>query len=826
MTYFYKHYEWTAFKEADLLKKGDTDFSRGDSFVMSAPTVKMATYDNDAKLSGGLSWWGGYSSDRMGQDALVDGKQVGGKMFAERYHVLKGSDGKTYYLIEIQIEGHDAPGAGTNYLTFYGAQPKAGVTLTSQGSCDVAGSWIDYSSLGAGKNAPPNTPPSFTNVPKDGVFCIDENTKLVVDLDAKDKDGDALSFSIVGGADNKAFTIDAKTGVLSFKNAPDYEKPTDSDGNNIYKVIVQVADGKGGTEVKELSVQVKDVAEDTPKCIVIEAEDMQLCNYKVGSASSASGGEYIVLGASWWGASSGYAQTKFNGAAGEYDFTIRVWDAAQGNATVKVLVNGKQVGTITLNAKKDGWVEKSIDGLTLKKGDVIKLEGYGSGCDYAIIDKIKICPVEPAPKPGALEGRVFHDVNKDGLDNDGANGIAGVTVQLLNAAGVVVATQLTAADGGYAFTNLQPGDYSVVFPTNVNGRPLTQQDIGGDDSIDSDASTTTGQTGSYTVVAGETVYDVDAGVIDPNQGPVAVNDQAGVCAGEAVAVDVLANDSDADGDQLTITKVAGQAIAEGESVTLTDGVIVSLVAGQLVFDSANSDYAGLLIGQKDSATYSYEITDGNGGVATANVDLDFCGSVNTLETIKASLPAGGTLVVATDNSPGGDFYTVTISDTGDARFDGKSFDIAYCVSAYEAIGSNVQIPYSFYMASEESVPAGIIAYPENLDMVNWILNQDFASMDNGDGNGKTYTEAEIQGAIWGLTDNIVFVQEVYGYGTTQNAQEIYDMAQAQGGGYVPGAGDIVGLILDPTAEAEAAGNKQPLIIGVNFDDLAQDCLCY
>lgn len=97
-------------------------------------------------------------------------------------------------------------------------------------------------------------------------------------------------------------------------------------------------------------------------------------------------------------------------------------------------------------------------------------------------------------------------------------------------------------------------------------------------------------------------------------------------------------------------------------------------------------------------------------------------------------------------------------------------------------------------------------------------------MDNGDGTGKTYTEAEIQGAIWGLTDNIVFVAS--GLGTKANAQEIYNLALANGEGFVAGEGDIVGLILDPTAAAEAAGNKQPLIIGVEFDDLAQDCLCY
>ncbi|WP_374303623.1 SdrD B-like domain-containing protein, partial [Paracoccus sp. (in: a-proteobacteria)] len=620
MSYYFKKYEWTAFTESDLLGNGrnGSDFGKGDSFVMGSATTRMATWDNDGSLAGD-SGRDGYSGDRSGQDGQVNGVQTGCKMYAEQYHTLKGSDGKTYYLIEIKIEGHDSAGAGNGYFTFYGAQPPAGTWMTVTGTCNVSGCWIDYSCIGAGRIAPPNTAPTFTNVPSDGVFCVTENSKLVVDLNAADQDCDSLGFSIVGGADGAAFAIDARTGVLSFKTAPDFEKPADADGNNSYKVIVAVSDGKGGVSNKELTVNVKDLAETAPKCLVIEAEDMKLSCYTVKCATSASGGEYIALTGN-----GGSASTTFGGAAGEYDLSLRYWDTS-GDGNIKVYVNGKLVDTVRLNANDGAWHEITLEDLGLKKGDVITLRGEGRGCESAIIDKVKICPSEPEPKPGALEGRVFHDADKNGVDGNEA-GVSGVTVQLLNAAGVVVATTVTGANGGYAFANLQPGDYSVVFPTSVNGRPLTGQDVGGDDAIDSDASTATGKTGHYTVEAGETVTDVDAGVIDPNKGPDAADDAAGLCAGDEKTVDVLANDKDADGDGLTITKVDGQAIADGQSITTADGMVVSLVAGKLVFDSAHSDHADLLIGQKASATYSYEISDGNGGTDTATVDLDFCGS--------------------------------------------------------------------------------------------------------------------------------------------------------------------------------------------------------
>ncbi|WP_411958381.1 SdrD B-like domain-containing protein [Paracoccus homiensis] len=342
------------------------------------------------------------------------------------------------------------------------------------------------------------------------MFCVDENTKLVIDLAAQDADGDALTYKIVGGADGAAFEIDPDTGVLTFKQSPDYENPGDADGNNSYKVIVSVDDGKGGVTTRELTVCVKDVAE-TPTCMVIEAEDMNLCGYKVGCASSASGNEYVYLSHS-----TGYAQTTFKGATGEYDFNLRYWEG-QGDGYLKVYVNGTQVQTIRLNGQSGQWHEATLEGLDLKQGDVITIKGYGSACDYAIIDKIKLCPSEPEPQPGALEGRVFLDANRDGIDN-GEAGVAGVTVQLLNAAGAVVATTTTDANGAYLFDNLEAGDYSVVFPTEVDGRTLTSQNVGGDDTIDSDADVNTGATGSYTVVAGQTTSDVDAGLVEPQPG--------------------------------------------------------------------------------------------------------------------------------------------------------------------------------------------------------------------------------------------------------------------------------------------------------------------
>jgi protocatechuate 3,4-dioxygenase beta subunit len=63
---------------------------------------------------------------------------------------------------------------------------------------------------------------------------------------------------------------------------------------------------------------------------------------------------------------------------------------------------------------------------------------------------------------GSISGSVRIDLNGNGVAEAGdTNGIAGVTVQLLDAASNVVATATTAANGSYSFTNLRPGTYTV-----------------------------------------------------------------------------------------------------------------------------------------------------------------------------------------------------------------------------------------------------------------------------------------------------------------------------------------------------------------------------
>ncbi len=76
---------------------------------------------------------------------------------------------------------------------------------------------------------------------------------------------------------------------------------------------------------------------------------------------------------------------------------------------------------------------------------------------------------EPGVCPGEIGDTVWHDVDRNGLQDPGEPGLAGVTVRLyrddgdgvLTAADTLVATQITNTSGRYLFQNLAPDNYFV-----------------------------------------------------------------------------------------------------------------------------------------------------------------------------------------------------------------------------------------------------------------------------------------------------------------------------------------------------------------------------
>lgn len=99
---------------------------------------------------------------------------------------------------------------------------------------------------GGGGGSPPPPPPGnqapvWTSA---GAATVAENTAgSFYTATASDPNGNALTFSVAAGADAARFAINASTGALSFAAPPDFEAPTDANGDNIYQVTLSASDG-------------------------------------------------------------------------------------------------------------------------------------------------------------------------------------------------------------------------------------------------------------------------------------------------------------------------------------------------------------------------------------------------------------------------------------------------------------------------------------------------------------------------------------------------------------------------------------------------------
>jgi len=111
---------------------------------------------------------------------------------------------------------------------------------------------------------------------------VDENLTIIdANIQASDRDGDQLRFSL-SGDDASHFTINEMNGEIHFINAPDFEKPNDSDGDNQYSMQVNVNDPDGLADTQTLLVNVAN-ANDRP---TVSADEISIGEYNSGSMGS------------------------------------------------------------------------------------------------------------------------------------------------------------------------------------------------------------------------------------------------------------------------------------------------------------------------------------------------------------------------------------------------------------------------------------------------------------------------------------------------------------------------------------------------------------
>ena len=240
-----------------------------------------------------------------------------------------------------------------------------------------------------------NTPPEISAPECD--ILVPENTTAVTKVTATDPDGQTLTYGIVGGRIRRRSISIRVTGVIRFKNAPDFENPTDDNGDNVYDVLVKVTDSGSPREsaLQDYHVRVQDIAVENgaPDCPIVTREGTQ-----DGSAPI----DDVLTGPA-------YHNTFFvaeEGASGHDRITNFGKDDVF--ATSKALYDSNGDGIITFGANKvldldgpDAGIDTvSFDGLDARKG----LQFLGEGCE----DVFVYATATVRPK-GALEGKLGDD---------------------------------------------------------------------------------------------------------------------------------------------------------------------------------------------------------------------------------------------------------------------------------------------------------------------------------------------------------------------------------------------------------------------------------
>jgi hypothetical protein len=121
----------------------------------------------------------------------------------------------------------------------------------------------------------------------------------------------------------------------------------------------------------------------------------------------------------------------------------------------------------------------------------------------------------------SLGDYVWHDLDKDGIQDGGEPGVQNVTVELFDCSDDLVDSEKTNSEGVYTFADLEPGCYYLHFVPPPGGYSFTLQDQDTDDTLDSDADLDTGRTMHIDLAEDEHDMTWDAGLhLNGNNGDV------------------------------------------------------------------------------------------------------------------------------------------------------------------------------------------------------------------------------------------------------------------------------------------------------------------
>jgi hypothetical protein len=506
----------------------------------------------------------------------------------------------------------------------------------------------------------------------DDTKTMGEDSSQAIPVLGNDSDPDGDPLTIAG-------VVDGTHGTVT-NNGSNVSYTPDSDWNGIDTFTYTVSDGNGGSAAAQVTVTVTPVnddpqgvpdvtstPEDTPATINVLANDTDVDSapLTITSATNGSHGAVTTDGLTVtyapdldWNGTDTFTYTVSDGAGGLDSTTVTVTVTPVNDDPVAV----DDVATTEQDKPVNVWVLANDED---PDPEVLSVSAVTNGAHGAVVNHGS--KVTYAPGPGWNGVDTFTYTVTDGL---GGFDTASVTLTV------------TAGPNQPPFAQ---DDFSVT----DEDTPVTVLVLANDSDPDGDvisvSSANQGAHGSVTVNAGSLTYSPDrnwSGIdsfsytvadggggtataavvitVQPvNDAPTARADLTDTSEDTPTTISVLANDTDVDGDSLSVSTVTQGS----HGVTTTDGASITY--------SPSSGWSG-------TDSFSYSISDGHGGFGSAGVTV----------TVAAAIEDPAVVV-----PPGTQNHPPVITVTGDtAVVEGEPFRLE--VTAEDPDGDEVSISAS------------------------------------------------------------------------------------------------------------------------------------
>ncbi|MGR5265118.1 Ig-like domain-containing protein, partial [Photobacterium damselae] len=474
------------------------------------------------------------------------------------------------------------------------------------------------------------TPANDAPVGEDVTAETQEETAVTGQLTATDVDGDNLTFKPGTNPENGQVTVNAD-------GSWEYVPNTDFNGEDSFTVVVD--DGNGGSDTITVTVNVTPVndapvgenvsaetQEETAVTGQLTATDVDGDNLTFKPGTNPENGQVTVNADGSW---EFVPNPDFNG---EDSFTVVVDDGNGGTDTITVTVNVTPVNDAPVG--EDVSAETQED--TAVTGQLTATDVDGDNLTF---------------KPGTNPENGSVTINADGsweyVPNTDFNGEDSFTVVVDDGNGgtdtITVTVNVTPVNDEAVIGG---DDHQSLIETNevlTTGGTLTATDVDNPDNSFKPQEGVSGQYGQFTInsqgewtfvsngaldelAEGEVVTDhfvvesidgtqhtITVEIIGTNEGPQAHDDRVTTKEDNAIALDLLSNDSDVDGT-VQITQIAGVELTGGEQeITVENGQIRVAADGTLTF-VPNANYSG-------DVSFDYQITDNHGATSEATVTI-------------------------------------------------------------------------------------------------------------------------------------------------------------------------------------------------------------